>query len=437
MSPTSLDRIVTESDFAELLAQEGTPFFQLANLLLGSGVPAHSRKHLYQLIIEADHIEVFLDDHGARHNRSYFFFRELIASLRGFARAGFALAHLSYRFEGYSTGLHDPSLESDRREFEISLASALSFVRDSVDRLLEALRQEARSCGVQWDARVFPESSFRQGLGNPKLPRNIGQDPLEAGGMRPSEIASKYLEVCSLFEGLRVRGLEDAAEREAYFRRSCREEQARVLEATVHNLQSAYDTHFKGTQLESEDAALERLRGHASAAFHLLEAVTILVHFVERHGEHSDETGVSGRMGKCIPRSRVQEVTLNGLLFWASRLLLMGKDNASSLLSTFTNSLELRLELSEEVVVHARPASLIVGIVNHYGTPVTMEAGGQVANAGSILEVMILVGSHPDSREFCFRGDEEPLRDIEVLFASGLGEMGLEALPERLGYLKP
>ena len=57
-------------------------------------------------------------------------------------------------------------------------------------------------------------------------------------------------------------------------------------------------------------------------------------------------------------------------------------------------------------------------------------------NAGSILELLVTVGSHPDARQFRFRGDENPLKDIALLFAHALGERGLEQLPECLQYLR-
>ena len=103
MEQPSLDRIITEEDFALALSREAQPFFQLGNTLLAQAGPDRDRKHLYQLVIEADSVEAFLDDHGARHNRDFCFMRELVASIRGFARAGFALSHLAYRFEGYGT----------------------------------------------------------------------------------------------------------------------------------------------------------------------------------------------------------------------------------------------------------------------------------------------------------------------------------------------
>jgi hypothetical protein len=79
---------------------------------------------------------------------------------------------------------------------------------------------------------------------------------------------------------------------------------------------------------------------------------------------------------------------------------------------------------------------LIVGIVGHFGTPVEFEVQGHKCNAGSILELLVTVGSHPDARRFVFRGDENPLRDIGLLFQNGLGEHGLDRLPERLSYLR-
>jgi len=96
----------------------------------------------------------------------------------------------------------------------------------------------------------------------------------------------------------------------------------------------------------------------------------------------------------------------------------------------------LEVELGEDVTLHARPAALIVGIVNRYGTPVEMEVDGQACNAASILDLLVTVGSHPNSRRFLFRGDENPLRDIQLLFESGLGEAGFDQLPQALSYLR-
>jgi len=132
----------------------------------------------------------------------------------------------------------------------------------------------------------------------------------------------------------------------------------------------------------------------------------------------------------------VQDVVLNTLLYWAQRIMQRGGQLAEELLPSYTNLLELTVELPHDLRLHARPAALIVAIVGHFGTPVELDVGGTRCDASSILDVLVTVGSHPESRMFVFRGDEKPLRDIGLLFEHGLGEDGIDGLPSELGYLK-
>jgi hypothetical protein len=50
--------------------------------------------------------------------------------------------------------------------------------------------------------------------------------------------------------------------------------------------------------------------------------------------------------------------------------------------------------------------------------------------------VLVTVGTYSYERRYVFRGDVRPLQDIKLLFEHGLGEHGLESLPEQLAYLK-
>jgi phosphotransferase system HPr-like phosphotransfer protein len=102
---------------------------------------------------------------------------------------------------------------------------------------------------------------------------------------------------------------------------------------------------------------------------------------------------------------------------------------------TYTNQRELLVEIPFELTLHARPVALIVKIVNHHGTATTCEVGGAECNAGSILEMMVTVGSHPELRTYRFSGDARTLEDIQRLFAAGLGEEGAGSLPPELSYL--
>lgn len=432
MTETALEEVIPEGAFATILEAQAETFFRLSNTLLPRSDEEWTRADLYELISEADSIEALLDDYGARHNRTFAMTRELAASIRGIALAGFSVVHLERRFESYGAIL-------SAREADAALSSIRKsrvFLLGAVRTLLVAIREECASHGVKVaDAPVDEERGAGEGP-LMKLPRNMDQEDLQDDEQKVAEVAAKFLQVCGMFEDIAVRRILDDKEREDYLRSVCSEEQARVYEATVHNLQSAYDTWVKNTMIEAGDPRLSKLRGHASAALHLLEAVTHLVHFVERHESGLRHEVTERRISELVDRAHVRDITLNHLLYWATQIVRRGRPLAEDLLPSYTNVQVLDVALGDDLSLHARPAALIVGIVNRYGTPVEMEIEGHKCNAASILELMVAVGSHPNARRFRFRGDEKPLRDIELLFRSGLGELGIDGLPHDLAYLR-
>jgi len=430
MTETSLEQLVEERQFAGILQTHGEVFFRLSNTLLGLEPSSWNKRHFFQLINESNTLESFLDDYGARFNRTYSFCTELVASLRWFAMTGYSLSHAIGRLASYGLA----GTDGDQAATEERLAGALAFCRRTAADLLKALRAEVRLLGIELTPEGFPESNFLPVVARRRLPHNVGQTDPTDDEQKVAEVASKYLAACNMLADLGVRPIADPAERRAFLKRACTEEQARVYEATVHNLQSTYDTHLQNTVAEDQDKRLPRLRGHVSAALHVLASVTYLTHFFERHEDDVRLEEVKHRIGGLVSRTEVQAVILD-LLVLANRMLSDGRGVAEDLLPEYTNVQQLEIELEDGLVMHARPAALIVGIVNHYGTPVEMEIAGQVCNAGSILELLVSVGSHPDVRRFTFRGDENPLRDIRLLFESQLGEDGLDALPAQLAYL--
>ena len=95
------------------------------------------------------------------------------------------------------------------------------------------------------------------------------------------------------------------------------------------------------------------------------------------------------------------------------------------------------LTLPENVTMHARPLSLIVGIVQKNGTPVEIKVAGQTCSAASMMQMLVLVGTYPDERTYEFIGDPKALREIGLLFEHSLGETGFEDFPHELRYLRP
>ena len=431
----SLEEVIGEAAFAELLAGQGKTLFQLCNTLSGRAPDAWKKRHFYELHSEADELESFLDDYGARHNRTYVLARELVASIRWFALAGFSVSHLRGRFGSY--GLATRFNEDEERAARSSLTTVHEFVHSSLMALVTELRSNAEALGVLWPAEGYAGGDLKRDLApRHRLPHNVGEEVLIDEEQRIAEVASKYLAACEMFDELGIRELHDDVQRRERLARFCTEEQARVYEATVHNLQSTYDTHLKNTVVEGKDERLPRLRGHLSAALHLLETVTFLTHFVERHDSGVRGEPAEARIVALIDRSQVQSVILNHLLLWADRFIQRGRPLVDELLPTYTNLQELVLEVPDDLTLHARPASLVVNIVGRYGTPVELEVAGKKCNASSILELLITVGANPEARRYVFRGDVNPLRDIGLLFENNLGESGLDDLPDELGYLR-
>ncbi len=436
----SLEEIIPEPEFASVLGPHTDGLFRFANTHSGGGGRELGKGDLIRLVNLAEALESFLDDHGARYNQTFHDFTELVASTRGIALAGFSVAHLKSRLSSY--GAQASMEDKESSELEAAVEKTNAFLGRAIGNLLEASRQEAAERGVSVTAEGEPHgppSNTASGGGEllrRLLPRNVGQTEPENEEQKVAEVVSKYLQACAMLEDISIRNIAADDEREKFLRRACTEEQARVYEATVHNLQSAYDTYIKNTVLEREDGRLGRLRGHISTALHMLEAVTHLVHFVERHESGVRSDRAEERIANLVVRTEVRELTLNALLFWANRTMQSGRSLADDLLPSYTNVQILEVELSEDVELHARPAALIVGIVNRYGTPVELEVAGTRCNAGSILELMITIGSNADARRFRFRGDETPLADIARLFECSLGESGLEDLPPELAYLR-
>lgn len=430
----SLEEIIQERAFAGLLQTHAQPFFRLCNTLGRQPCDTWAKKHFHQIVSAADSLESYLDDYGARFNRTYAALREQVASLRWFAMAGFSLAHLDGRLASYD--LEASMSAQEFAEARDSIRSARSFIDETVRTLLEQIVHECDALGLERTPELYPEQHIEGVAPRQRLPRNVGQEDLVDENQKIAEVASKYLACCDMLEDLGVRTLEDPVKRDELLARCCSEARARVYEATVHNLQSTYDTNIKNSVVEGRDNRLPRLRGHLSTALHLLEAVTFLTHFVERHEGGQRNEAVERRITQVVQRARVQYVILNDLLADAVRFMVSGRGIAEELLQTYTNLQELVVELPDELKLHARPASLIVGIVGHYGTPVELELNGQRCNAGSILELLVTIGSNPDAHRFVFRGDENPLRDIGLLFRHGLGERGMDALPPQLGYLR-
>jgi len=427
-----LEEILPEREFVPRLSRAARSVLLLGRYLSTTPSSAWPKKVFANLSQESDELESYLDDFGARWNRVFATFTEFVASIRWFARGGHTLSHIEGRFPHYEIEVP----HSERAEFLEDLALARAFCGKALVDLLSGLLSEAARVGCALPQDGIDEKGIPEEPARRRLPRNLDEGEIVEEEHKVAEVASKYLKALDRFRGLNLRRAGESIDLRRFVENHCTEECARLYEATVHNIQSKYDTYLRATASEARDPRLRKMRGHASVALHLLGFVTDLVHFYERHETDIRSEGARERIAALIDKVGVLHQSVHFGLFHAVRFLERGRPFAEAVLPQYTKMQTYQAVLPEGVYLHARPASLIVSVVNHYGTPVEMEIGGKRCNAGSILQVMILAGSNAGARQVLFHGDERPLRDLRRLFDLRLGEGGLKDLPDELGYLR-
>ncbi|MBL8696000.1 MAG: hypothetical protein JNJ88_18035 [Planctomycetes bacterium] len=429
----SLERILSEKEFLPLLVSSAQPFFRLTNFLVSTSPTTWSESHMFSLLTEANVLESFLDDFDARNNGVFTYLTELVASLRGFANAAHALQHLQRRYPKY--GVEDPAGVS----FEPLLADAIEWTTVSISKLLKELYQESEARGIPIPREAVGDRHFPSAFARLRLPRTADEEDVADEQQRIAEVASKYLKTCDLIEGIGIEKISDPIRLRHFVAKSCSEEKARFYEAGVHNLQSKYDTYIKNTAFEAKDANLRPLRGYISVSLHLLEYVTHLVHFYERHENDIRSEKTKQRIARIIVKGEVLDNAINFGLCCAAGFLRRGRAHAQAIFPAYTRLRVETLQVPNGTTLHLRPATLIYKVAAHYGTPVQMRIGvSDWIDAGSPIRVAVAFGMNPEAREVVFRADEAVLRDYRALFDCGLGEGpgGLDQLPERLSYLR-
>ena len=429
----SLAKIIDEKDFQKLFQREVQGLLRIHNFLEGqSGAP--TMKRFYSCLMEeARELKNFLDDFDARHNRQYAFVTELVLSLVSFSAVGYLVRHVLMRYPRYH--LHD-----DRErfiEYHKSADSLLNLCHLTILSLFSSLRRECvEELGIRMPTDKVDEASFSDLLPRMHLPHNIDDRESEMEAGEAAAVATMFLQFAEEFGSISVsKELEPGAAQE-FLSRVCPEDRVRSWEAQVYVLQRKYDTLVKGTSVESREEQLRSLRGHTSMVLHHLEMVRYLMHHLEHMRDGIKDRTAAERLEELVPWDQLIQLLYEFAFGKALRYIEQGELIAREVLSKTTNVLEKLLVVPDGATLHARPASLIVGIVNHHGTPVSLKIGGSSCDAASMIQVMMTLGSHSDEKEITFRGDEKPLRDLELLFEHKLGEDGLDGFPSDLAYLR-
>jgi hypothetical protein len=180
--------IVSEETFLPLVEGHAQSLINLYHLFEKNGNPRSRKFHAY-LAAEADDLESFLDDHGARENRKWHFFVELVASVRNLSTVSFILKHVAGRYPAYAIETVDQSrLNADALHILDLLNKAnLSF--------LKMVRKEAIRLGLRLPERLTPIRFSSNGFRQKRLPNTMDEDGNGDASMIAGKIASRYLNI--------------------------------------------------------------------------------------------------------------------------------------------------------------------------------------------------------------------------------------------------
>lgn len=424
--------ICSEEAFAPILAEQIEKLVHYDELVRGNRRPRLSRRLLTSVEEDAARVETLLTDYDALYNQTYCCLFEMVGALRSFASAGATVQNIDFRAQ--KPYLPDPEAHAAFRE---ETGRTARFIDEGVRDLLSAVREEAEQlCGrgpaIPGAGSLMPDAQVQR-----KLPHTVGAEDAANLESRIAAEAALFLTAHkTLNERSPGRRFDDPEAMQRFVLEVCDEEQSRFFEAKLANIESRYDTFVVNTATEARDPNLRAFRTGVGVALELIRVVARLVHFYERHEDDLRPEAAKARVTRLIDKHRVLERLLNYGLFFAHRFMDACEPYARALLDAYTVTEEVTLAIPEGVMLHARPASLIVKVVAHHGTPVEMRIGSQVCYAGSITQVLMAAGANLGVREVSFRGDHEPVADLKALFEARLGEDGAGSFPPALSYLK-
>ena len=373
------ERLIDDGQFHDLIRRRSRPLLEIACRLaaMRGGEVDLTRPLSGRLLLESDKLEEVLDEYGARHNRRWSRFRALTATLRNFARIGQALAHVQRRLPAYR-------LQPIASDFLAATSEHLRLAGGVVAKVAAGLVEEARGLGIGVDGLAPSPEDFSEHLPPGRLPRDrddrIAGDPSATIPHLATEFLNLAAESGRLRDAARVAPVDYAA----CFPDPVSEERLRQLAFRFHNLQSLYDTHVAGTALETADADLPTLRGHASVIYHLLGMATDLAHYYERHVRpRIGHTALSE--GPVVDIDAAMATLFGYAMTYSSDYLAAGQRLSQDILRRYAEPARLDVPAPCYRGFHVRPSNLVARIVAHYGSEVRMDLDGELFDAGSPL----------------------------------------------------
>ncbi|MFH2044266.1 MAG: HPr family phosphocarrier protein [Pseudomonadota bacterium] len=395
------------------------------------------KKFILSFISSSQLLEDFLDYHGAKNNKNWYYYRELSAAVRHLSLACYSQTHILNRIDFYDL----PVLEN----FVDEGKATLNFLIETILKMAPEILTEARRLGIPIPKEIFYPADFPSITTTDKFEYDIDDENKDQEKESIVKIASEFLNIAndldhySFYEPYNNDGIRSLVPGRI------NEVEIRHFEMLVHNLQSSFDTYVIHGGYQFGNRKLKQLRGFFSVVFHLLQIIGRLLHFYERHlhdaGYKSLYKKSQEKLSLVIDPDILLERTINYGLYYVCYFLTNGKDLAKEILNENIERSSITVGIPVSLGFHSRPSLLVAKIVQHYGGQVELCVGTDRFDASNVLDIQWAGGKiqKENTQEVVFEGDLRALKDIKILANINYGEdsMGKGVpLPKELKYLK-
>jgi hypothetical protein len=380
---TPLKEMISEEEFLDLFQQQTSTLLKICSYLNEKGDKdfLFTKRFYGSITSQSRMLEDFLDDYGAVNNKTWIFFRELMASARYMGFSSYMLKHIQNRYSLYELK------DEDKENFFEHTKVVQNFLNNVVRKLSRSITDEALRLGLKIPKGKLQEDDFLDVAADKMLPHNIDEGFSSKEEENVVKIASDYLNIMKAYEDYSFDRTYSVQEIEAMIPDSVSEEILRRFELSIQNLQSLYDTYIKNTKIETRNIMLKSMRGCISIALHLAEIARTFTHFYERHESEISYESARENIERIIDKNNILDFTVNYCLFHCYRHLETGGDLARDFLKRFVVVEKVGVNIPTYMGFHVRPATLVMKIVKHYGSEVKMQLDDEAYDAGSALDI--------------------------------------------------
>ncbi len=372
---------ISGQEFKKLINGRSQELLGLVRYLSGcnSSDKILTRPLLGELLSRSMQLEELLDAYDARNNCQWCEFRSLIAAFKLFSDISYELLHIEHSLDAYR-------LLPIEEDFALATQKALLFTGDVVLRTVERMLSEAEKLEISIPVHFDCKQIYKEELPAGRLPHDCSARGRETASENVTLLATTFLNLAAESEQTCAAGSARPEKYTSFVSGSITEGNLRNLELRFHNMQSMYDTHVSGADVEKMDKNLAILRGHISVVFHLLRTATVFAHYYERH-INIPICKIRSRQKPLVNPNELLAMMMKYSLNFISQYISCARRLCQDMLKRYAEVGSVEVPVPVYRGFHVRPATLISKLVLHYGSNVKMELGAEEYDASSSLEL--------------------------------------------------